>query len=110
GGCSAYTPSLAFQKPLVPTICKRRAVPDISMDADPNSGVLVQISLQGGYWRVGVRVELDGWFRFRHGAWSASGQQFGAVSGGVAVTGCEKEEDFKDETTFTYFRCLPQCR
>jgi subtilase family serine protease len=53
GGCSAYTPSLAFQKPLVPTICKRRAVPDISMDADPNSGVLVQVSLQGGYYRVG---------------------------------------------------------
>ena len=53
GGCSAYTPSLSFQKPLVPTICKRRAVPDISMDADPNSGVLVQVSLQGGYYRVG---------------------------------------------------------
>ena len=53
GGCSAYTPSLAFQKPLVPTICKRRAVPDISMDADPNSGVLVRVSLQGGYYRVG---------------------------------------------------------
>jgi subtilase family serine protease len=53
GGCSAYTPSLTFQKPLVPTICKKRAVPDISMDADPNSGVLVQVSLQGGYYRVG---------------------------------------------------------
>jgi subtilase family serine protease len=53
GGCSAYTPSMPFQKPLVPTICKRRAVPDISMDADPNSGVLVRVSLQGGYYRVG---------------------------------------------------------
>ena len=53
GGCSAYTPALSFQKSLVPTICKRRAVPDISMDADPNSGVLVQVSLQGGYYRVG---------------------------------------------------------
>jgi subtilase family serine protease len=53
GGCSAYTPSLSYQKPLVPTICKKRAVPDISMDADPNSGVLVLVSLQGGYYRVG---------------------------------------------------------
>ena len=53
GGCSAYTPSLSFQKPLVPTICKKRAVPDISMDADPNSGVLVRVSLQGGYYVVG---------------------------------------------------------
>ena len=53
GGCSAYTPSLTYQKPLVPTICKKRAVPDLSMDADPNSGVLVRVSLQGGYYRVG---------------------------------------------------------
>ena len=53
GGCSAYTPSLSFQVGLPPAICKKRAVPDISMDADPNSGVLVRISLQGGYYRVG---------------------------------------------------------
>lgn len=53
GGCSADTPSLSFQKPYVPAICKKRAVPDISLDADPNSGVLVRISLQGGYYRVG---------------------------------------------------------
>ena len=55
GGCSAYTPSLPFQKPLVPTICKKRAVPDISMDADPNSGVLVRYTFPGGggYYIVG---------------------------------------------------------
>ena len=41
GGCSAYTPSLSFQRPLVPKICTKRAVPDLSLDADPNSGVLV---------------------------------------------------------------------
>ena len=42
GGCSAYTPSLSFQRPLVPKICTKRAVPDLSLDADPNSGVLVR--------------------------------------------------------------------
>lgn len=41
GGCSAYTPSLDFQRPFVPRICTKRAVPDVSMDADPNSGVVV---------------------------------------------------------------------
>ncbi len=53
GGCSAVTPALSFQKPLVPTACKKRAVPDISMDADPNSGVLVRDVLNGGWYRVG---------------------------------------------------------
>jgi len=53
GGCSAYTPALNFQHPYVPTICKKRAVPDIAMDSDPRSGVLVRVSLQGGYYRVG---------------------------------------------------------
>jgi subtilase family serine protease len=41
GGCSAYTASLTFQKPLVPKVCTKRAVPDLSLDGDPNSGVLV---------------------------------------------------------------------
>jgi subtilase family serine protease len=53
GGCSSQTPSLSYQKPYVPTICKKRAVPDISMDADPNSGVLVRLSKQGGYFIYG---------------------------------------------------------
>ena len=53
GGCSAYTAQPAFQALWVPSSCKRRGVPDVSLDADPASGVLVYISRQGGWWIYG---------------------------------------------------------
>jgi kumamolisin len=53
GGCSAYTAQPAFQKSWVPPSCKMRGIPDVAMDADPSSGVLVYISRQGGWWIYG---------------------------------------------------------
>ena len=53
GGCSAYTPQPAFQKSWAAPDCQTRGVPDVSMDADPASGVLVYISRQGGWWIYG---------------------------------------------------------
>jgi subtilase family serine protease len=51
GGCSAFEPVQAYQNGLVP--CQSRATPDISADADPNSGVAVWDSGNGGYFLVG---------------------------------------------------------
>ena len=53
GGCSAYTARPAYQALWVPSTCKMRGVPDVSLDADPASGVLVYISRQGGWWIYG---------------------------------------------------------
>jgi len=49
GGCSAYTPQPSYQASWVPSTCTMRGVPDVSMDADPASGVMVYISKQGGW-------------------------------------------------------------
>jgi subtilase family serine protease len=59
GGCSVYTPQPPFQKKgpngsWVPSAtCTMRGIPDVAMDADPASGVLVYISRQGGWWTYG---------------------------------------------------------
>ena len=49
GGCSVYTPQPSYQATWAPSTCKMRGVPDISLDADPASGVMVYISRQGGW-------------------------------------------------------------
>jgi len=51
GGCSAFEPGQAYQAGLVP--CTSRATPDIAADADPNSGVAVLDTGNGGYFAVG---------------------------------------------------------
>jgi subtilase family serine protease len=57
GGCSAYEAANAAQ-PFAQSVCGgRRATPDVSLDADPTSGVSVYDSTsyqgQSGWWRVG---------------------------------------------------------
>lgn len=57
GGCSRYeSPNLAQQTGSV-NCAGRRATPDVSLDADPNSGVSVYDSVaysgQSGWWTVG---------------------------------------------------------
>jgi hypothetical protein len=48
GGCSLYEPANAYQKTGSVTSCgARRATPDLSLDADPNSGVSVYDSYGG---------------------------------------------------------------
>jgi subtilase family serine protease len=53
GGCSVYTAQPAFQNGWVPSTCTMRGIPDVAMDADPASGVMVYISRQGGWWLYG---------------------------------------------------------
>ncbi|MGA3318242.1 MAG: S53 family peptidase [Candidatus Korobacteraceae bacterium] len=54
GGCSPFEPSQGFQTGNGVNICgSTRAVPDIAADADPNSGVAVYDSGNGGYLLVG---------------------------------------------------------
>lgn len=54
GGCSVFEPSQSFQTGNGVNICgTARAVPDIAADADPNSGVAVYDSGNGGYLLVG---------------------------------------------------------
>jgi subtilase family serine protease len=52
GGCSLYEASLAAQNGFVPSTCKKRASPDVSMDGGAASPVAVYISLQGGWYDV----------------------------------------------------------
>jgi subtilase family serine protease len=54
GGCSVFEPSQGFQTGNGVNICgTARAVPDIAADADPQSGVAVYDSGNGGYFLVG---------------------------------------------------------
>jgi len=60
GGCSAYEPAPAAQSGFgqyAQVGCRGRAVPDVSLDADPNSGVAVYDSTpysgSSGWWTVG---------------------------------------------------------
>ena len=51
GGCSLYEPASAYQKTGSVTSCgAMRATPDLSLDADPNSGVSVYDSYGDGSW------------------------------------------------------------
>jgi subtilase family serine protease len=52
GGFSAYEPRPGYQAVILPT-ATYRATPDIAADADPNSGVAVYDSGNGGYYLVG---------------------------------------------------------
>jgi subtilase family serine protease len=61
GGCSVFEASLAAQSGFVPSTCKRRAVPDVSMDGGNLSPVAVYISMQGGWyevWGTSLSVQL----------------------------------------------------
>jgi len=60
GGCSSYEPAPSAQASFAQyaqTGCTRRAVPDVSLDADPASGVAVYDSTpeqgRSGWWTVG---------------------------------------------------------
>jgi len=54
GGCSAFEAIPGYQSSNGVTICSpNRAVPDVSAVADPNTGVAVYDSGNGGYFRVG---------------------------------------------------------
>ncbi|HET7379604.1 MAG TPA: S53 family peptidase [Gaiellales bacterium] len=58
GGCSAYETATAAQQSASTTLCgTRRGTPDVSLDADPASGVSVYDSTtyqsQSGWWQVG---------------------------------------------------------
>ena len=54
GGCSAFEPSQAFQTNNFVNICGNfRAAPDWAADADPDTGVIVYDSGNGGHFRVG---------------------------------------------------------
>ena len=59
GGCSSYENATTAQAPFASTRCSngRRATPDVSLDADPASGVSVYDSTtysgQKGWWTVG---------------------------------------------------------
>jgi subtilase family serine protease len=58
GGCSKYETVTSAQKPLSNALCgTKRATPDVSLDADPNSGASVYDSTkyngQSGWWQVG---------------------------------------------------------
>jgi hypothetical protein len=54
GGISAYESQPSYQTGHVNgTSSTNRTVPDVSMDADPNTGVYVLDSYDGGYWQVG---------------------------------------------------------
>ena len=57
GGLSLYTPLPAFQRRSVPRGLKRRAVPDVSIVGDPNTGVWVYDPIRGG-WVVGGGTSL----------------------------------------------------
>jgi subtilase family serine protease len=58
GGCSAYETATSAQHPTSQSLCgTSRATPDVSLDADPASGVSVYDSTpysgQSGWWKVG---------------------------------------------------------
>ena len=54
GGCSIIEPSQAYQTNNCVNICGNfRAAPDWSADADPDTGVIVYDSGNGGHFRVG---------------------------------------------------------
>ena len=58
GGCSSYETASAAQKAFNSSLCgTKRATPDVSLDADPNSGASVydstKYSGQSGWWQVG---------------------------------------------------------
>jgi subtilase family serine protease len=58
GGCSVYETAPSAQSPFSTALCgTKRATPDVSLDADPNSGAAVYDSSnyygQSGWWQVG---------------------------------------------------------
>jgi subtilase family serine protease len=53
GGLSAVFPQPAFQSTIAATAQGHRAVPDVSLDADPASGLIIYGSFDAGNWSVG---------------------------------------------------------
>jgi subtilase family serine protease len=50
GGCSRYESKISVQNGFVPSSCKNRAVPDVSISGGGTSAVSVYISKQGGWF------------------------------------------------------------
>jgi subtilase family serine protease len=62
GGCSSVEPAMAAQTGLVPSSCKNRATPDVSIDGGGLSPVYVLISKQGGWYSVyGTSLSVQLW-------------------------------------------------
>lgn len=110
GGLSAYEPEPAYQLNYgVPNTSGKRAVPDVSYNADPASGYSVYDSTkyygQKGWWKVGGT--------------SAGAPQWAAIRalGGPAVTNIHLYQDatvnypvfFRDVTSGTNGTCATYC-
>ena len=62
GGCSSVEPAIAAQTGFVPSSCKNRAAPDVSMDGGGLSPVYVYISGQGGWYAFyGTSLSVQLW-------------------------------------------------
>jgi uncharacterized repeat protein (TIGR01451 family) len=62
GGCSSVEPAIAAQTGFVPSSCRKRAIPDVSMDGGAISPVSVLISGQGGWYSVfGTSLSVQLW-------------------------------------------------
>ena len=62
GGCSTVEPAIAAQTGFVPSSCKNRATPDVSIDGGGLSPVYVLISGQGGWYSVyGTSLSVQLW-------------------------------------------------
>ena len=62
GGCSTVEPAIAAQTGFVPSSCKNRATPDVSIDGGGISPVYVLISGQGGWYSVyGTSLSVQLW-------------------------------------------------
>jgi subtilase family serine protease len=65
GGCSLYEAALKAQSGFVPSSCRTRGVPDVSMDGGSESAVSVYVSDQGGWFGVygtSLAVQIYGAF------------------------------------------------
>lgn len=107
GGCSLYEAKIAAQSGFVPSSCKTRAVPDVSMDG--GSPVSVYVSDQGGWFGVygtslsvqlyaGLIGTVNG-MRGPHTLVSALSDLYAAAAG--ASTSSLYLSDFRDVTSGT---------
>jgi subtilase family serine protease len=106
GGCSLYEAKIAAQTGFVPTTCKNRAVPDVSMDG--GTPVSVYISDQGGWGGVyGTSLAVQIYAAFiatvngirgsSHPLTSALSDLYSAAAG--APTSAGYLSDFRDITS-----------
>jgi subtilase family serine protease len=95
GGVSAYEPEPAYQTPLITNTNGRRAVPDVSYDADPATGVAVYDSTR--------YAGQAGWFQV--GGTSAGAPQWAAIDAlGGTVSSSKLYTDAAGANYATYFR------